>query len=196
MDRRVNMKPKLTRSAIQFGFSLRRICLKSPESGVNSTASAGLARKLHWTGRAFHAREVERGGSSITRSVLLFGALILAVAVTLVLPYASIQVGGVMLNTSASVPTGLYRAAASEHASYVSFCLRRKHRVFRFYPRYCSPDRPEGRQILKRITERRADGVLYVRGDLPNAIDSLILGHIRPDQQRGFWTPLWIWGEM
>ena len=130
--------------------------------------------------------------SKPTRSAL-FGALMLALCITLVLPYASIQTGGIMLNTSGSVPTGLYRAAAPEDATYVSFCLRRKHRVFRFYPRYCSPDRAQDRQVLKRIVNRRADGALQVRGDLPNAIDSRILGHIRPEQQRGFWIPLLIW---
>ncbi len=130
------------------------------------------------------------------RRIILFGAVVLAVGITLVLPYASLQTSGVMLNTSGSVPTGLYRASAPDTAPYVSFCLRRKHRVFRFYPRYCSPDNLEARQILKRIVTRRADGALRVAGDLPNAIDSRILGHIRPEQQRGFWTPLWLWGDM
>ena len=130
----------------------------------------------------------------LSRSAILFGALLLAVVSALALPYASIQTRWVMLNTSASVPTGFYRAAKPETASYVSFCLHRKHRVFRFYKQYCSPDNPQGRQVIKRIIKRRADGALRVRGDLPRSIDSKILGAIQPNQQRGFWKPLLIWG--
>lgn len=94
------------------------------------------------------------------------------------------------LNRTSSVPIGLYRAVPKEKASYVSFCLRSEHRVFRFYEQYCSPDNPEGTRILKRLRKAYANGDMRVEGDVFNAIDSRLLGSVTPKQQRGYWRAL------
>lgn len=94
------------------------------------------------------------------------------------------------LNRTSSVPIGLYRAVPKEKASYVSFCLRSEHRVFRFYEQYCSPDNPEGTRILKRLRKAYANGDMMVEGDVFNALDSRLLGSVTPKQQRGYWRAL------
>lgn len=98
--------------------------------------------------------------------------------------------GWINANQSGSVPVGLYIKASPDGAAYVSFCLTKRHSVFAFYARYCSPDNPDGKRIIKRIVERRADGSLVVQGDIEFAIDSKVLGSIDPYQIRGFWNAL------
>ena len=93
-------------------------------------------------------------------------------------------------NRTDSVPIGLYRAVPKDKATYVSFCLRSEHRVFRFYEQYCSPDNLEGTRVLKRVRKAHANGDMIVEGDVYNAIDSRVLGPITPAQQRGYWRAL------
>lgn len=100
------------------------------------------------------------------------------------------HLGLVIGNPTNSVPPGLYRIAAPDRAGYVTFCLGTRHRGDPFYPLYCSPDDPGGIRILKRITTRHEDGSLTVSGDTPDALDSRLLGPVRSDDIRGWWTPL------
>lgn len=122
----------------------------------------------------------------------LFGKymwLVLSVSVLISL-YVFMPREVLTLNRTSSVPIGLYRAVPKEKASYVSFCLRSEHRVFRFYEQYCSPDNPEGTRILKRLRKAYANGDMRVEGDVFNAIDSRLLGSVTPKQQRGYWRAL------
>lgn len=111
-------------------------------------------------------------------------------ALTLVALYALLPRGVLTYNLSASVPIGIYRAVPSEKASYITFCLKKEHFFFDFYEGYCSPDRPDGTPIIKRVRRIQSDGSIIVEGDIFNAIDSRILGPITQDQQRGYWHAL------
>ena len=86
--------------------------------------------------------------------------------------------------------TNTLYAVSPERAGYVSFCLDHRHRNRDYYDRFCSTDRPHGLRILKRIAERRPDGSLIVRGDSPRALDSQLLGPVKPEQIRAWWRPL------
>ncbi len=90
-------------------------------------------------------------------------------------------------NLSPSAPKGFHVQADPETARYVTFCLRRDQSGLPFYPRFCSPDNPDGQHIIKRITIRHEDGSLSVKGLVPRSIFSAVLGRIRPRQVRGYW---------
>jgi type IV secretory pathway protease TraF len=111
-------------------------------------------------------------------------------ATLLVLLYVLFPRNVFLVNTTDSVPIGLYIKASPETARYVSFCLRKEHEIYTFYPHYCSADHPDGRGLLKRIHQREEDGALLVAGDTFNAIDTRLIGAVRSSQIRGFWQPL------
>ena len=93
-------------------------------------------------------------------------------------------------NATGSVPRGLYIRSTENAASHVSFCLSREHRAAPWYPRFCSPDNPDGIRLLKRIAGRREDGNLIVEGDTPRSLDSRRLGPVDISGVRGWWRPL------
>ncbi|WP_419906201.1 S24/S26 family peptidase [Hoeflea sp.] len=118
-------------------------------------------------------------------------AAVAALAVVLLMALRGVNAAGLVIgNPTASVPRGLYRAAAQDSADHVSFCLRRVHRDEARYARFCSPDNPDGLRILKRIERRAADGTLIVAGDADNALDSRLVGPVRESQVRGWWKSL------
>lgn len=92
-------------------------------------------------------------------------------------------------NATTSVPRGFYVRAGPDTATYVTFCLGRRHGAAERYRHFCSPDNPDGLRILKRIGERRERQVM-VEGDGPRALDSRVLGPVRMDEIRGWWRPL------
>ena len=114
----------------------------------------------------------------------------IAVVIMLIGLFAANKAGLIIGNPTPSVPRGLYYAVSPERAGYVSFCLDHRHRDRDYYDRFCSTDRPHGLRILKRIAERRPDGSLIVRGDSPRALDSQLLGPVKPEQIRAWWRPL------
>ncbi len=132
----------------------------------------------------------DRRSLSQIRNVLPGLPLLLSVAAILIAIGIANTAGLVIGNATTSVPRGIYYAAASEHATYVSFCLGRQHRHADYYTSFCAPDRPGGIRILKRIAERTPDGSLIVQGDSPRALDSRYLGPVHHDQIRGWWRPL------
>ena len=113
----------------------------------------------------------------------------IAVVIMLVGVFAANKADLIIGNPTTSVPRGLYYAVSPEYAGYVSFCLDHRHRDRDYYDRFCSTDRPRGLRILKRIAERQQDGSLIVRGDSPRALDSRLLGPVRPEQIRAWWKP-------
>ena len=118
-----------------------------------------------------------------------------AVAVTLLAAIGIAASTGLLLgNATTSVPRGLYVRAAPDAATYVTFCLGRRHAAADWYRNFCSPDEPDGVPILKRIGQRRACNVI-VEGDGPRALDSRVLGHVREDEIRGWWVPLVLIGD-
>ena len=129
----------------------------------------------------------------MTASVAITGrqrSVTIAVVIMLTCVFAANKAGLIIGNPTPSVPRGLYYAVSPERAGYVSFCLDHRHRDRDYYDRFCSTDRPRGLRILKRIAERRPDGSLIVRGDSPKALDSRLLGPVKPDQIRAWWQPL------
>ena len=62
--------------------------------------------------------------------------------------------GLILGNATPSVPRGLYLKADPADATYVTFCLGRRHGAAEWYGHFCSPDNPAGVPILKRIAER------------------------------------------
>ena len=97
---------------------------------------------------------------------------------------------GLMLgNATPSVPPGLYLKADPADATYVTFCVGRRHGAAEWYGHFCSPDNPAGVPILKRIVGR-GDGNVIVAGDVPRALDSRVLGPVRLNEIRGWWRPL------
>ena len=97
--------------------------------------------------------------------------------------------GLIMGNATTSVPRGLYLQADPDAATYVTFCLGKRHRSREWYKYLCSPDDPDGLRILKRVRERHRD-VVIVDGDGPRVLDSGVLGPVRLDEVRGWWRPL------
>ena len=101
--------------------------------------------------------------------------------------------GLVLGNATTSVPRGIYLKADPGAATYVTFCLGKRHAAAAWYGLVCSPDNPDGVRILKRLVERR-DGAVIVEGDEPRALDSRVVGPVRLDEIRGWWRPLIRWG--
>ena len=95
----------------------------------------------------------------------------------------------ILANATTSVPRGLYRRAAPETATYVSFCLGARHAAGEWYRHFCSPDDPDGVRILKRVGEK-LDGGIMVEGDGARPLDSHVLGPVRHDEIRGWWRPV------
>ena len=95
----------------------------------------------------------------------------------------------VVVNTSGSVPVGLYVAATPATATFVTFCLPRLPRTVRHDPAFCAPDQPKGRPVIKRLHDVTAEGVV-VRGDRPDALDSRLFGPLDPALVRGWWRPV------
>ena len=97
--------------------------------------------------------------------------------------------GLILGNATTSVPRGIYLRADPEVATYVTFCLGKRHGSGEWYRYLCSPDDPDGVRILKRVRERRGAEVI-VEGDVPRALDSDALGPVRLDEIRGWWRPM------
>ena len=117
-------------------------------------------------------------------------AAAIATALGLLLIAGANAAGLIIGNATTSVPRGIYRVAAPERATHVTFCLGARHREAAWYPLFCSPDNPGGTRILKRIAARHPEGHLTVEGDTPRALDSRWLGPVRTDEVRGWWRPL------
>lgn len=111
--------------------------------------------------------------------ILILGAVDLAV-----------RAGLIIGNNTTSVPPGVYRIAPPETATFVTFCLGVRHRHLGFYDRFCSPDKPDGDRILKRLGGRTADGQVVVQGDGSRAIDSDLVGPIQLEEIVGWWVPI------
>ena len=115
-------------------------------------------------------------------------AAALAVALLSVVGLAASS-GLILANATTSVPRGLYRKAAPETATYVTFCLGSRHAGGKWYRHFCSPDNPDGVPILKRVGQR-LDGQVIVEGDGPRPLDSHVLGPVRLEEIRGWWRPV------
>lgn len=121
----------------------------------------------------------------------LHGLPLLFVFTAFLLVVAIADIAGLIIgNPTTSVPRGIYYATAPMRAGYVTFCLETRHKAAPYYANFCSPDAPDGLQILKRIAVRRPDGSLIVQGDSTRALDSRYLGPVTREQIRGWWQPL------
>ncbi|MDE2772166.1 MAG: hypothetical protein OXI46_00455 [Gemmatimonadota bacterium] len=98
-----------------------------------------------------------------------------------------------LVNTTSSVPIGIYVSAPSAEAGFVSFCLPSLPRTVRHNPEICHDGQPDGRPVLKRLKARLERG-LILRGDRPDALDSRLFGPLSPNLVRGYWRPLVILG--
>lgn len=98
-----------------------------------------------------------------------------------------------LVNTTPSVPVGIYVAAPPAGAGFVSFCLPSLPRTVRHDPGICREGRPEGRPVLKRL-EARSERGLILSGDRPDALDSRLFGPLSPALVRGYWRPLLTFG--
>ncbi|MYH58272.1 MAG: hypothetical protein F4145_09800 [Boseongicola sp. SB0675_bin_26] len=129
----------------------------------------------------------------MTRCAVMFTAVVAVVLFSAIGLAAS--AGLILGNVTTSVPQGIYLRAGPDRATYVTFCLGKRHGGTEWYRHLCSPDDPDGARILKRVRERRGDSVI-VEGDAPRALDSRVLGPVRLDEIRGWWRPLvWTWGR-
>lgn len=122
----------------------------------------------------------------IPRTVVISGAVAVAVLSATGLAATSELI---LANATTSVPRGLYRKAAPETATYVTFCLGTRHAAGEWYRHFCSPDNPDGVRILKRVGEK-LDGRVIVEGDGDRPLDSHVLGPVRHDEIRGWWRPV------
>ncbi|MDE2773166.1 MAG: hypothetical protein OXI46_05605 [Gemmatimonadota bacterium] len=98
-----------------------------------------------------------------------------------------------LINTTSSVPIGIYVAAPSAEAGYVSFCLPSLPRTVRYDPGICREGQPAGRTVLKHL-EARSERGLILRGDRPDSLDSRLFGPLSPALVRGYWRPLLTFG--
>lgn len=105
------------------------------------------------------------------------------------------RAGWFTMNWTASAPAGVYLQSAPADATYITFCLERRHAAFRFYDQVCHPDNEEGMRLIKLIETRQPDGDIVVAGRGDIAIDSRLLGSIKPAQIRGWWVPVLTLGE-
>ncbi|WP_299800331.1 hypothetical protein [uncultured Ruegeria sp.] len=112
--------------------------------------------------------------------------LIIGIACVSALGIATLA-GLITGNVSPSAPTGLYVRADPVTADYVTFCLAEQHSEQPFYHRFCSPIAPDKIRILKRITVRRPDGALIVKGIAAGSIDSELIGPVQPSQIHAYW---------
>ena len=124
---------------------------------------------------------------AVIRHVVLCSAILAAVSLSAIglAAWSGLLLG----NATTSVPRGLYVRAGADAATYATFCLGSRHGAAEWYRHFCSPDKPDGLRILKRILERREHHVM-VEGDGPRALDSRVLGPVRMDEIRGWWRPL------
>lgn len=136
---------------------------------------------------AKHSRAMVSLCSTLPRGFLLCIALLTGL---LLIAGVTHRTGHIIGNASSSVPRGLYLRADPDRASYVTFCLGNRHKGLQVGSDLCSPDRPDGKRIIKRIVLRIADGSLTVAGDTPRALDSRFLGPVHPDEIQGWWVPL------
>ena len=120
------------------------------------------------------------------RFPLAFNKRIIAVAAFPIFLIVAMFRDQVVLNTGGSVPVGFYIAADPSDAEYVTFCLPPIPQGIRFDPALCSPANPNGRLVIKRVA-RMNDGAVYVRGDLPFALDSDLFGALDSTLVRGWW---------
>ena len=121
--------------------------------------------------------------SAINKRVVAVGALSLILAVAVMFR------DQVVLNTGGSVPVGFYIAADPADAEYVTFCLPPLPHGIRFDPALCNPANPYGRPVIKRVA-RVTDDAVYVRGDIPFALDSDLFGALDSTMVRGWWRPV------
>ena len=94
-----------------------------------------------------------------------------------------------LVNTTPSVPIGIYVAAPPPKAGFVSFCLPSLPPSVWHDPGICRQGQPDGRPVLKRL-EARSERGLILRGDSPDALDSRLFGPLSPVLVRGYWRPL------
>ena len=130
-----------------------------------------------------------RGQHSALISTINKRIIAVAAALPIILAVAAMFRDQVVLNTGGSVPVGFYIAVDPADAEYVTFCLPLLPRGVRFDPVLCSPANPYGRPVIKRLT-RVMDEMVYVRGDIPFALDSDLFGALDSTLVRGWWRPV------
>ena len=123
-----------------------------------------------------------------TKTRLRFGAAL----TLLVVSWATLHLWQpsrfVIVNTSPSVPVGIYIRAEPDDAEYLSFCVSQTDiNAGRADERFCTVEGKEGVSILKHIHARRADGSYWVLGDHPRALDSRSLGWVSLEKIKNFW---------
>ena len=96
--------------------------------------------------------------------------VVAVVALSLILTVAAMFRDQVVLNTSGSVPVGIYIAADPADAEYVTFCLPPLPHVVCFNSALCSPTNPNGRPVTKRLV-RAIDS--EASGSWPKGVDSV-----------------------
>ena len=132
-----------------------------------------------------------RGRRSAVFSTISKRILATAAALPIVLAVAAMFRDQVVLNTGGSVPVGFYIAVDPADAEYVTFCLPPLPHGLRYDPVLCSPTNPHGRPVIKRLA-RVMDEVVYVRGDIPFALDSDLFGALDSTLVQGWWRPLFV----
>ena len=112
-------------------------------------------------------------------------------ALLIILAVAAMFRDRVVLNTGGSVPVGFYIAVDPSDAEYVTFCLPPLPFGVRFDPTLCSPANANGRPVIKRVT-KVMDSAVFVRGDIPFALDSELFGVLDSTLVRGWWRPAFV----
>ena len=102
-------------------------------------------------------------------------------------------------NSTNSLPMGLYKRVDKRDVDlklfrqepvYITFCLPARLSTTSFYERFCSPDAPNKKRILKRLIAEQTTGGWLVEGDTDTSLDSRIFGPVELGQIQGFWRPL------
>ncbi len=91
-----------------------------------------------------------------------------------------------LINTSQSVPPGLYVRADPSAAGFVTFCLPELPAWVKHDRSLCGVDNPPGTPVIKRIIAEVDQGVI-LRGGGTFALDSRVFGPLPRDRIVGFW---------
>jgi len=97
--------------------------------------------------------------------------------------------GWIIGNATPSVRPGLYFRSGPDTATHVTFCPGERRRRASWYGESCSPDRPGGPRVLKRVAGIHGD-LVKVEGDGPRALDSRFIVPVRLEEVRGWWIPV------
>ena len=120
----------------------------------------------------------------LTRAAVFIPAALMLVCACI----ASVSLGRdrLLINTSRSVPPGLYVRADPSAAGFATFCLPELPAWVEHDRALCSVDNPSGTPVIKRVVAKVDQGVI-LRGDGRFALDSRVFGPLSHDRILGFW---------